>query len=172
MRVFLALCEAQPHGSSLIIEASGPAVSEDGLIITPAALRAAIQKSAPSSLIEMTGRTGPGGTIDGLSVSDDGTVHVDATVNDGTMVRKANAGVFRGVSVTLRIHARSPADPRVITGASIDAIALVDSPEALGKADVLWKAAPDITFGAADAIGRLSQAVADIEARLSRYEHR
>ena len=93
------------------------------------------------SLREMHRADIAAGTVDEVSVDDDGYTRVVCSVVDEGSIRKLRKGVLRGLSVGGRVLKRDEKNSKIITKVSWSELSLVDRP-CCSEAIILAKAAP------------------------------
>ena len=144
MRLFgqITKLEDQPDGTLKVYGvASTGARDDEGEIVLPAAMKAALPDYARyPALREMHQPTAAGRTLE-ATVDDDGATRIVAQVVDPVAIAKVKSRTYSGFSIGGRVLARDAADPTVITRIRLSEISLVDRPANPEAVIDLWKAA-------------------------------
>lgn len=137
----LSKVEEQADGAIVVIgTASSGARDEQGEVITPEAMKAALPDYLKWGAIREMHQPHAAGTALGAEVQDDGRTLIEAHIIDPEAVRKVKARVYKGFSVGGKVLARDPQDRSVITKIRLSEISLVDRPCNPEAAIDLWKA--------------------------------
>jgi len=143
MRLFgqLTKIEDQPDGTLKVYGvASTGARDEEGEVVLPAAMKAALPDYAKyPALREMHQATAAGRTLE-ATVDEDGATRIVAQVVDPVAIAKVKSRTYSGFSIGGRVLARDPADATVITKIKLSEISLVDRPANPEAVIDLWKA--------------------------------
>jgi phage head maturation protease len=144
MRLFgeLTKIEDQPDGTLKVYGvASTGARDDEGEIVRPAAMKAALPDYARyPALREMHQPTAAGRTLE-ATVDEDGATRIVAQVVDPVAIAKVKSRTYSGFSIGGRVLARDPADASIITRIKLTEISLVDRPANPEAVIDLWKAA-------------------------------
>ncbi|GJE43829.1 hypothetical protein [Methylobacterium soli] len=174
MLIFAPFSSVESHDATLFVEAIAPSEGEGDTIVKAAVIRAALPDftKAAGTLGQM-GRAASTGTVDNVTVADDGAVFVSATVIDPTAIRKVQAGVYRGFGLVAKVRGRDARDPAVATAIELQNISLVDVPDDPSATLALWKVQPT-HLEKVDVAGRqligLAGHIASITARIEWLE--
>jgi hypothetical protein len=137
----LSKVEEQADGAIVVVgTASSGARDEQGEVITPDAMKAALPDYLKWGAIREMHQPHAAGTALGAEVQDDGRTLIEAHIVDPEAVRKVKARVYKGFSVGGKVLARDPQDRSVITKIRLSEISLVDRPCNPEAAIDLWKA--------------------------------
>src|ERR1700748_838453 len=144
MRLFgeLTKIEDQPDGTRRLSGvASTGARDEEGELVLPAAMKAALPDYARyPALREMHQPTAAGRTLE-ATVDDDGVTRIVAQVVYPIAIAKVKSRTYSGFSIGGRVLARDETDSSVITKIKLSEISLVDRPANPEAVIDLWKAA-------------------------------